>query len=486
LSIAVKAARGAAWNMITGLGARGLGMVGTLILTRFISPNDYGEVSAASICVMTASMFTNLNFGQYVIAVKATAEECFTAWTIHVLLGVLGLGAVVLLGNRLGGVFDAPTMGRFVPGLALAAMLDRTAYLAERTLVRDLEFRRVSTVRALGEVLFTSTAVGLAPRWSGMAIVIASLARSSLTCTLYIVSSNRREWLTPVRLRWDATVRLLRYSIPISIGTLADFASARWDNLLVSRFYGPGVMAEYNLAYNLADTPNLQVAEAMGDVFLPAFARLDRDKQKEGLYRASALMALTVFPLAVGLGVVAPTLVSVLFDRKWQQIAPMLSVLAVLSIARPLSWTVVSFVQAQRKPRALMMMGLSKLSALVLLLCTIGRISPLWACAAAAMAFGIYSCGNLYVASRQGVQVSKLLLGASGPLAACAVMAGAVLLARSGFQQLPSAGRFTRLGGEVLIGALVYVAAAFVLARRSVDELLGLLRRTVERKRAAA
>jgi len=43
----VKAVRGAAWNMVTGVGSRVVGMIGTLLLTRFIAPGEMGEVYAA-------------------------------------------------------------------------------------------------------------------------------------------------------------------------------------------------------------------------------------------------------------------------------------------------------------------------------------------------------------------------------------------------------------------------------------------------------
>src|SRR6185503_11117155 len=107
----------------------------------------------------------------------------------------------------------------------------------------------------------------------------------------------------------------------------------------------------YNLAYNLADVPAIQVGEQIGDVLLPSFARMDVARRPAALVRSMMLLSLVVFPLAVGLGAVAPTLVATIFDARWRPLAPMLVLLSALSVARPLGWAVASYLQAQQLPR---------------------------------------------------------------------------------------------------------------------------------------
>jgi PST family polysaccharide transporter len=140
-SVGERATRGAAWNVVGSVATRVITLAGTLLLTRFIAPKEYGEVSAASVCIITATTFSNLKFGQYIIAKKTGPDIGFQAAVVHVLLGFLAVGAVLLLREPLGLVVDAPGMVRFVPGLALAAFVERFAHVPERTLVRDLRFR---------------------------------------------------------------------------------------------------------------------------------------------------------------------------------------------------------------------------------------------------------------------------------------------------------------------------------------------------------
>ena len=64
MSIAKKAARGVAWNMAVGISARVLQLVGTVLITRFIAPDAYGAVLAASIAVGSFGVVTSFAFGQ--------------------------------------------------------------------------------------------------------------------------------------------------------------------------------------------------------------------------------------------------------------------------------------------------------------------------------------------------------------------------------------------------------------------------------------
>lgn len=486
MSVGEKAARGVAWNMVTGVGARAVGLVGTLLLTRFISPGEYGEVSAATICVGTSMMVANFSLGQYIIAKKATPDEAFHAAVVHVLLGTLGVLLVYVLRNRLAIVFDAPHMARFVPGFALAAMIDRLGYIPERTLVRDLRFRDVAISRGLGELTFTGTALACAPWWGGMAIIIANVVRSSLVTALFVRTANRRDWLTPARLQRSVFARLFAYCWPFSIASLADYASGRWDNLLVSRYFGAGLMGQYNLAYNLADTPTASVAEHIGDVLMPSFSKLELAARKTALLRAGSAMALLVFPLAVGLGAVAPTVVATFFDPRWVDVAPMLAILSVLSLARPFGWPLGTFLQAQQRPRLLLVLALLKIAFVLGAIVAFGRFGALWTCGAVGAAFTIYTLLVLVVIGIvDDVSVSGYLIGVARPLVACVVMAAAVVGARTVLRGGGLRAGWLSLLIEILVGAVVYALAAFVVARPVVDDVLVQVRRVLKRQRAA-
>lgn len=461
------------------MGSRAIGLVGTLVVTRFVTPADYGEVSVAAVLVMTANQVSTIGFGQYLIATPGAPRSlAFHVTSFHVLLGVIALGVLLASGGVLGPALDAPRMARFLPGLALSGLFDRAAYVPERILVRDLRFGPLSMARTVGDLAHSAVSVTLAALgFGGAAIVMGNVVRSGARMVAFVASVERRDWLEPCRLTIRQTRELLAFGVPIALGALCAFAARRWDNLLVSRLFGPGPTGMYNLAYNLADVPAIQVGEQIGDVLLPSFARLDAARRPAALVRSMGLLSLVVFPLAVGLGAVAPTLVAVVFDARWRPLAPMLVLLSALSVARPVGWTVASYLQARQLPRVIFWLEALKLAVLVGGILSFGRRSPLWTCVAVGVAFGVHALASLWVVRQTDQVPLRRSLGSLVPtLGACLVLVAAVLLVRSGVLAWGKVNPVLALACEVFGGGLGYVLAALVLARGPSRDLIAKLR----------
>ena len=130
------------------MGSRAVGLVGTLVITRFVAPAEYGGVTVAAVLAMTANQLSSLGLGQYLVArPDAPRSVAFHVTSLHVSFGVVALAVLSLCGGWLGALFDAPGMAGYLPGLVLAALLDRVAFVPERMLVRNLRFRRLSLAR---------------------------------------------------------------------------------------------------------------------------------------------------------------------------------------------------------------------------------------------------------------------------------------------------------------------------------------------------
>lgn len=476
-SIAVKAVRGAAWNMVTGVGSRVVGMIGTLLLTRFIVPEEMGEVYAAQICLATSTTFVNFAFGQSIIARNASPKVCWHAFVYHVSLGILAMSVALMLGPWLAPRLDAEGMVRYMPGFALASLFDRISYVPERTLVRDLHFRTVAMWRGIAELVFVAVALGLAGRVGPMAIIYGNIARWGLVMVMYVARSDRKQWLVPTKLDWASTRELFAFGAPLTIGFVAEFASTKWDNLMVSRYFGASVMGLYQLAYSLAVTPTVNVAEHIGDVLLPSFAKMSAAQRKDALVRSAAIMALIVFPLAVGLASVAPTATFTLLAGDWEDLAPMLVILCSLSLTGPLVWSVQAYLQAQQRPRAIMVLAIGKLLLMLLLIRVLGSLGPRWTCGAVSLAFGAHFFGLLFaVRLLDGVSMLRYLLAIAPPALACVPMFVVVTLVRWFFAARGWIEGWGILALLIGVGAVMYLVGVAVFARPLAREVFRLLR----------
>jgi PST family polysaccharide transporter len=475
MSTSARIAHAVAWNVVAGVGARLVGLIGTLILARFITPDDYGQVSVAAICVMTASQFSNLQVGQYLILKgQADRSTAFLVTVVHLGLGLVALSAVFALRDVLGPLMGAPDMGRFVPGFVLAAVFERIGHTPEKLLARDLQFRKIALTRGVGELTYTGLALLWAPHIGGMAIVVGNIGRSLLAMAVFAAAADR-QWVEPVRISWHKAVAMLRYSTPLALANLTDFAAGKWDNLLISRFHGPAVAGAYNLSFNLSLTATGTLADQILDVLFPSFTSLPPPQRGAALVRALSSMALLVMPLALGLGSVADTVVAALFPQRWAGIGPMLTVLSVQSALLPLAWTLHAFWRAQSRTGVVMASSGVRLAILLGALLAIGPFGALWACLAVdASAVGcLLTAWWALKAAHRAVMwpAAKSVLQS---LLACVPMLACVLAMRVAATQWWALAAPWALALEIAAGAVGYFAGASVFANATFREVMRL------------
>lgn len=484
MSVSKRATRGAMWSVGASTGARVVGLIGTLYMTRLLAPEVIGEVSAGMVIAQTTNWVSHWGFNQYmVVHGPKGAEETWHVAMVNLVFGLIGLCAIAGTGELFAPVFNAPHLASYLPGLTLSVLIRRFGAIADKILVRDMRFRELAIASGAGELIFSVSAVTLAATTTlgGHAIVVGNIIQSVVTTGL-IFAYTGFGWLKRTPWRWDRVREILRFGIPLGFAQLFNFATRYWDNLAFSGFFGTRVVGFYNMAYNLADIPAVQIGEQMSGVLLPAMGSLDEAARKDAAVRSTGLMALAVFPLAVGLGAVSKTLIAVLLNDEWQGVAPLLTVLSVLSVVRPMGWGITAYLYSHSRTRPLMYLELLKLVLLGACIVGFSPLGPVWTAGSVGIAFGLQAVVQvIYVIRVDGFPAAPLVAAFVRPLLACGVMVAAVLGARAGLLEAGLDDPRLLLPIEIVAGAIAYVAAALVLARSIARDFLQQVRRALRR-----
>jgi lipopolysaccharide exporter len=471
---------GAAWTITTGIGARIIALAGTVILTYYLTLDVQGEVSNAYIVVATAHWAT-CGMAPYLTAKPDSGPE--VAWNIvftHMLSGAVIIGLALIGAMIAGPILQSPGMARYAPGFAVVMLLFRFNQLLERVVSRKLDFRTVGIARGASETAYGVFAVITAALGAGgMAIVYGNLARGLVTLSVLWPKAELRSVVKRSPIRWELLKPVFDFALPLAGSGLVTTLTRRWDNLFLSNRFGPAVAGAYNSAYGLADVPAIQVGEQIGDVLLPSFARMKPEERRVAVVHATGLLALVVFPLAFGLGAVADTAVhTLLHPTYWEMVGPMLSVLASMSVTRPINTTIVApYLEACGQTRPIFTLAMAELVILFGFLFLFGWPNWRFACYAVAGAFVVHAMVSLWLLQRfDGIKVRSLLGEMLPVLVACVPMVAAVLLVRYAFVHAGLKLYGVRLVLEILAGGAAYVGAALLAAKEQSQRLLRFVR----------
>ena len=160
----------------------------------------------------------------------------------------------------------------------------------------------------------------------------------------------------------------------------------------------------------------------------------------------------------------------------------MVTVLAALSVFRPISWVLGAYMEASQKTNRLLFLEVAKLGFLLGGIALLAPYGLRIAACAVGISFGLTAIGGVAMVVHEGVSPARLLKGFLQPVAACAVMGLGVWAMHHGLRIAGVHHPVIYLATEILVGAIVYVIAALVICRATSKDLLGLLKQALRRE----
>jgi PST family polysaccharide transporter len=351
----------------------------------------------------------------------------------------------------------------------------------EALLERDLAFKRMSTIAVVGEVLYTLVAIALAVAGFGVwSLVVAQLVRSASGSFLCILWYRTREWITPQSWDWKVMKELVRFGTRMVGSAAITRFYLNVDNFVVGRQLGATALGYYAKAFSFTTTTVDNLNKTIGTVLFPTYAKIQHDAPRltQAYLRSLRMVSSATVPLAFGILVTAPVMVPALLGIKWAPMIPVLQILALMSVVKPVSTTAGSVFNALGEPGKNMTAGIvvsvAMLAGMFALL-SFGTVGVAWAVVGAHVLGYIY---NIYQMSRVLPAAARGMVPAVLPaLAASLVMTGAMHVTRL---LLPApatdAGGIGVLAVMAVAGVAVYGAILFVFQKPLVDEIKDLIR----------
>jgi PST family polysaccharide transporter len=135
---------------------------------------------------------------------------------------------------------------------------------------------------------------------------------------------------------------ITNFSLNLSGFGVVNYFARNADNIVVGRILGKIALGDYQMAYNLMLTPIQNISSVIGQVTLPAFAKIQEDNERFrfAYVRTCMLIALITFPVMAGLGVVAHPLITAVLGQKWVGAIRVFEILAPVGLIQSVQTTV--------------------------------------------------------------------------------------------------------------------------------------------------
>jgi O-antigen/teichoic acid export membrane protein len=288
------------------------------VLSRLLSPSDYGLVGIAMPFVLFAMMLADAGIGMSLIRTPATKrEEWSSCFWVSVLFGVVLAIIVGGLGKGVAIAFAEPALSGMVTTLGVTVLLQAVFLIPRAAQQQKHQFGVIAATEITAIALGMMTAVTIAVYGGGAwALVGQQVVFFGVRLLLTL-------WLSPFRPIMRIKRHLLKGHVAFSRDVLANnvlgFFTQSIDNLVIGKVLGSAAVGIYAMTFQFARLPMLLISGPLQYVLYAQLAKVKDDREAVGraLFAVSRGLAILVFP-AVGMVAVAHQAVfDLLLSSKW-------------------------------------------------------------------------------------------------------------------------------------------------------------------------
>jgi O-antigen/teichoic acid export membrane protein len=337
MSVGARTIKGMFWAYGSYVGGKLLLLISTVILARVLTRTDFGLVALALTFMTFLDTVRDLGLGQALIVGKpeelAARSQTVFSWSI-----VLGFTLSALTAAASPAVSAFFHQGERFALLLSALGLDfvlrslgATHYaLARKELdYRSRTFAELSEVVTRGVSSIVLALLGFGP-WSLVLGYIIGVV--SLDITVWVLVDFRPK----LRFSREHLRELMTFGGTLTAVDVGAAIAHQLDYVFVGRVLGPASLALYTIGYRLPELLIINIAVVAGDVLFPAYALIDHTRLRDAFLLAMRSTAFVVFPLAVGLAILARPITLALFPKYVPSIEVM-QVLVVYAVVITLS-----------------------------------------------------------------------------------------------------------------------------------------------------
>lgn len=340
-----------AWATVANLASAALTIVGTVTLSRLLSPSEIGLFTLSLAFYSLPSLVVGP--GLTAAAVQTphlTRQQSSNLFWINVAINAaMGL-LLVAASPAIAAWFDQPALRLICLALAVVLVLEGMATQYRALLTRAMRFDVVAKVGLLVGCVSLSVGILLAFLGFGVWALVTQLIVAATVDRVVIaaVVPWRPSWFD----RHTSVGKMLRFSFGSSLSLVMHAVYTQSQSLLMGRFATIDNVGYYSRGQALFQKPFTQITGPLHAVLLPALSSKQRNPEELGssVYRANAVLFALLPPLAVWMMMSSTDIAVSLLGKAWQPAGDVLFWFALTAIPGILFGTLYKSNEAIGKP----------------------------------------------------------------------------------------------------------------------------------------
>lgn len=329
--------RGLAWKGVSQVTVQISRTAFTIVLARLLTPAEFGIAGMVLVFSGLILIMTDIGFSASIVQLPTlTEEDRSTAFWVGLLFSLACFGVSFAVAPYVADFYGEPRVRWMFVALAATFITGGVTTTQASLLWRRMDFRALELRQMLAVVI--SSVLGVVAAAAGLgawSLIVQAVAMSAVSMvSIWLLSSWKPRLLVSV----SSLRRMTSFSTKVFLSRFLTYGDRNADNLLIARFLGAHPLGIYSIGYSVIIVPFERLLGPLQNVITPAFAAIQDDAERLGRLwlRGTRLAATLIFPVTVGLILIAREAVPVLLGAKWHQAVAVVQILAWVALIQSL------------------------------------------------------------------------------------------------------------------------------------------------------
>lgn len=330
-------ARGVLWSALDRFASQGIQFVFSIFIARMLMPNDYGIIAILSVFIALFQTFVDSGLCTALVRRESCSEEDFsTVFYFNIIVAVFAYFILWFIAPVISEFYNNGSLVLYTRVIASTLVISSVSGVHNAKLSINLDFKIKAQISIITVIVNGTVVLMMAYFGYGIwALVVQTILNSflrSLLLWIYV------KWTPKLVFSADSFRYLFSFGSRILGSSLVDTIYNNIYTLVIGRCFSPSMVGLYSKASTLSQFLSSNITNVLTSVSFPAFSKVQDDLEvlSNANKKYIRLSAYIVFPLMIGLVVLAEPLITVLLKEQWLEVVPLLRILCFEWILYPI------------------------------------------------------------------------------------------------------------------------------------------------------
>jgi len=311
---------------------------GTLvILSRILSPSDFGLMGLVMVVIGFARVFTDMGISNAIIHHQTIHHtELSSLYWLNIFAGIF-IFVVIIASSSLIASFNHESALENL--IILASFIYLIAPFGQQFQIlfqKELEFRKLTIIDITSSFINSMVTIILVINGYGVVSLIWGQLIGAGIRVVLLFSLTHSKLRPKLYFKFSKITRFISFGLYQIGEKIVNYMNSNLDYILIGSLLGIEQLGYYTLAYNLIIRPAQKINPIITRVGFPVFSKIqdELDKLKKGYFKIIQLLSLVNFPVMVIFAVLSPIFIPIIFGDQWLHSIILVQILSIVGLLR--------------------------------------------------------------------------------------------------------------------------------------------------------